>query len=154
MEQTDKYIEFLHNSLLSQKISKSRNIDLTETSISKMAYIGQYYGDYSDDISRVNGEKRNDVYTYIKSCQYTEHLVEPLETKNKELRNEIQELKLANSSLVKSSYLQIKDLSSENQELKSLIYGILDEINELKEHNRSLSERIEYLENKPPIILN
>ena len=41
----------------------------------------------------------------------------------------------------------------ENQELKSLIYGMLEEISELKEHNRSLSERIFSLENKPPVIL-
>ena len=30
---------------------------------------------------------------------------------------------------------------------------MLDEINELKDHNKSLSERMELLENKPPMIL-
>ena len=59
--------------------------------------------------------------TYIKSCLYTEHLVE----------------------------LKVKELKTENQELKSLIYGMLDEIQELKEHNRSLSERLELVENIP-----
>jgi hypothetical protein len=41
----------------------------------------------------------------------------------------------------------------EISELKLLIYGMFDEISELKEHNKSLSERIFLLENKPPIIL-
>ena len=48
---------------------------------------------------------------------------------------------------------KLKDLNTENQEFKSLIYGMLDEINELKEHNKCLSERIHNLENKPPMIL-
>jgi len=55
---------------------------------------------------------------YVKSCQYTEHVIE-----------------------------------QENQELKSLIYAMLDEINDLKEHNNCLSERILFLENKPPLII-
>ena len=57
--------------------------------------------------------------TYIKSCLYTDHLVDS----------------------------KVKELRTENQELKSLIYGMLDEIQELKEHNRSLSERLELVEN-------
>jgi hypothetical protein len=61
------------------------------------------------------------MFAYVKSCQYTDFVIE--------------------------------ELNTENKELKSLIYGMLDEINELKEHNKSLSERIELLENKPPIIL-
>ena len=56
-----------------------------------------------------------------------------------EIDNKISKLKLSISNLV-----------HENQEL---IYGMLEEISELKDHNRSLSERIELLENKPPIIL-
>jgi len=61
------------------------------------------------------------MFAYVKSCQYTEHVIERID--------------------------------KENQELKSLIYEMLDEINELKEHNNCLSERILYLENKPPLIL-
>ena len=64
------------------------------------------------------------MFAYVKSCQYTEHLIKESGEK----------------------------LCKENQELKSLIYNMLDEINELKEHNNCLSERILYLENKPPII--
>ena len=48
----------------------------------------------------------------------------------------------------------------ELDELKSLIYSMFDELSdlkyhivELKEHNKSLSERILSLENKPPVIL-
>ena len=70
-----------------------------------------------------------------------------------EIDVEISKLKLSVSSLVQESHLKYENILSENQELKSLIYGMLDEINELKEHNKSLSERIELLENKPPIIL-
>ena len=67
--------------------------------------------------------------------------------------NEISKLKLSISSLVQESYLKYENMILENQELKSLIYGMLEEISELKEHNRSLSERIFSLENKPPVIL-
>ena len=56
-----------------------------------------------------------------------------------EIDNKISKLKLSISNLVQ-----------ENQEL---IYGMLEEISELKEHNKCLSERILSLENKPPIIL-
>lgn len=48
--------------------------------------------------------------------------------------------------------LKVNEFSTENQELKSLIYSMLDEINELKEHNNCLSERILLLENKPPVL--
>ena len=47
-------------------------------------------------------------FAYIKSCQYTEHLVQ--------------------------------ELNTENKELKSLIYGMLDEINELKNINQRLNK--------------
>jgi DNA repair exonuclease SbcCD ATPase subunit len=52
-----------------------------------------------------NGEG---IFAYIKSCQYTEHLVQ--------------------------------ELNTENKELKSLIYGMLDEINELKNINQRLNK--------------
>jgi hypothetical protein len=39
------------------------------------------------------------------------------------------------------------------EEFNLLIYTLLDEINELKEHNYCLSERILFLENKPPLII-
>ena len=59
---------------------------------------------------------------YVKSCQYTEHVIEESEKRI-------------------------------CKELKSLIYNMLDEINDLKEHNKCLSQRILSLENKPPLIL-
>ena len=62
------------------------------------------------------------MFAYVKSCQYTEHVIE-------------------------------ERINKENQELKSLIYAMLDEINELKEHNNCLSERILFLENKQPLII-
>jgi hypothetical protein len=80
------------------------------------------------------------LFTYIKGCQYSEKLVEESEGK---MRKEL--CIRFTSSMVK--------LKKENQELNSLIYGMLDEINELKEHNKCLSERILTLENKPPLIL-
>ena len=56
------------------------------------------------------------LYSYLKSCQYTDNI--------------------------------IKEHLIENEKLNSLIYGMWDEINELKEHNKNLSERIFALENK------
>ena len=89
-------------------------------------------------------------FAFIKSCKYTEFL----NKKTLELfENQNKKLKLSISSLVQESYLKSENMISENQELKSLIYGMLEEISELKEHNKSLSERILLLENKPPIIL-
>ena len=65
------------------------------------------------------------LFGYIKSCEYSEKLIEK----------------------------KVQEFNIENVELKSLVYGMLDENNEFKEHNRRLSERIELLENKPPILL-
>ena len=84
-------------------------------------------------------------FAFIKSYKYTEFL----NKKTLELfENQNKKLKLSISSLVQESYLKSENMISENQELKSLIYGILEEISELKYHNRSLSERINCLENK------
>ena len=63
------------------------------------------------------------LYGYIKSCEYTDKLIET----------------------------KVQEVNIETQDLKSLVYSMLDEINELKEHNKSLSERIDFLE-KPPVI--
>jgi hypothetical protein len=84
---------------------------------------------------------------------FTESFEEELKVVHAYMEKEINALKLSVSSLVQESCLKSENQNSENQELKSLIYGMLDEINELKEHNRSLSERILLLENKPPVIL-
>ena len=42
--------------------------------------------------------------------------------------------------------LKLQELVTENQELKSLVYNSLDQINDMREHNKSLSSRIFELE--------
>ena len=95
-------------------------------------------------------------FAFIKSCKYIEFLNKKLENKIdvevklkiKELSSENKELKLSISSLVQESYLKSKNMISENQDIKTLIYDMLEEIDKLKNHNKSLSERINCLENK------
>ena len=107
--------------------------------------------DFSKKISENACDMTYALFGYIKSCEYTDKLIE---TKVQEVNIETQDLK----SLVYSMLDEINELkehnkslslSSETQELKSLV--MLNEINELKEHNKSLSERIDFLE-KPPVI--
>ena len=96
------------------------------------------------------------IIAFRKSCKYTDKInkktVEFFENKIEifvsnqiSLENQIKH--------VQNTEQSVQELKTENQELKSLVYGILDEINELKDHNKSLSERIQLLENKPPMIL-
>jgi len=69
---------------------------------------------------------------------------------NKELNilsSEVEKLRSSNNVLE-----SIDNLHSENQEFKMFILYILDELKHLKEHNNCLSERILFLENKPPLI--
>ena len=65
------------------------------------------------------------IYPYLKSCEYAEKIVEE---NNKELE------------------LKFKEIEQENQEFKCLVYNLLDQFNELKEHNKSLSSRVFELE--------
>ena len=65
-----------------------------------------------------------------------------------EFNSSVEDLNMENEELQSN----VKELSTENQELKMLVYDILDEIKHLKEHNNCLSERILFLENKPPLI--
>jgi hypothetical protein len=103
------------------------------------------------------------LYSHIKSCEYTDEInkktLEFFENQNKKLENKI-EILVSNQIVLENQnkHFQntehlVQELNTENQEFKSLIYGMLDEINELKEHNKCLSERIHTLENKPPMIL-
>lgn len=86
-----------------------------------------------------NDPALNSLYSYLKSCLYTDQLVN---TKVKELSTENQEL----SSLIYGIWDEINELREHNKTLS-------DEINELKEHNKTLSERINVIENKPPTLL-
>jgi hypothetical protein len=65
------------------------------------------------------------IFPYLKSCEYTEKVVK----ENTELFD-----------------LKLQELITENDELKSLVYSSLEQINELKEHNKSLSSRLFELE--------
>jgi len=92
------------------------------------------------------------LYSHIKSCEYTDEINKKLENKIEILVSNQIVLENQNKRSQNTEHL-IQELNTENQEFKSLIYGMLDEINELKEHNKCLSERIHNLENKPPVIL-
>ena len=123
IENIEKYTDFLKkNSEFFSKMSKS--------AFGKISSIAQWWHRTTEGFCSMSGTGNGGghyIFTYINSCQYTDHL--------------IKELKLSISSLVQESYLKSENILLENQELKSLIYGMLDEINELKEHNKSLSER-------------
>jgi hypothetical protein len=128
MENIEKYVEFFHTSFPRGSENSEWFSKMSSFAFGKITSIGQWWHTSMLEFSSMSGTGNgggNFIFTYVKSCQYTDHVVE----------------------------LKTKELSTENQELKSLIYGMLDEINELKEHNKSLSERILLLENKPPIIL-
>jgi hypothetical protein len=129
MEQFEKYAEFLHNSF-PRKLHNSEWFGNMSTYVfSKFIPCNAWWYKCSEQFCQMSNSGGSGVgnylFTYLKSCQFTEHLVDS----------------------------KIEVLNSENQELKSLIYGMLDEINELKEHNKSLSDRLDLLENKPPMIL-
>ena len=126
MENIEKYTDFFHTSF-SQRSENSKWVSkMSELTINKIKNVAQWWHPCSGElVTKLGLGIGHYVFTYINSCQYTDHAVE----------------------------IKMKEMSSENQELKSLIYGMLDEINELKEHNKSLSERILSLENKPPVIL-
>lgn len=121
MENIEKYTDFLEkNSEFFSKMSKS--------AFGKITQIAQWWHRSTDGFCSMSGTGNGGghyIFTYINSCQYTDHAVE----------------------------LKMKEFNTENQELKSLIFDMLDKISELKKHNKSLSERILSLENKPPIIL-
>jgi hemerythrin-like domain-containing protein len=120
MEQIKKFIDFLGISyprhIYEERYSFQKSNYLIPKEITKWWAMG-----LQDFVKYVHSADHGEgMFAYVKSCQYTEHVIERID--------------------------------KENQELKSLIYEMLDEINELKEHNNCLSERILYLENKPLII--
>jgi len=127
MENFETYAEFLNTSFPRMQHTSEWFCNMSSFTLSKFISFRDWWSKCSTEFSQMSntGGVGYYLYTYLKSCQYTEHLVN----------------------------LKTQELSSENQELKSLIYGMLDEINELKEHNKNLSERIHILENKPPLIL-
>ena len=128
MEQFGNYTEFFHTSFPRYSESSEWFSKMSSFAFGNISRVAQWWHTSMMEFSQMSGTGNGAghyIFTYIKSCQYTDHAVE----------------------------IKMKEMSSENQELKSLIYGMLDEINELKEHNKSLSERILSLENKPPVIL-
>ena len=146
MEQIEKYTDFLHTSFPRYSQSSEWFSKMSSLAFGKIRSIADWWNQSMTEFSCHSGTSNGGghyIFTYIKSCQYTDHVVE---LKSKELSAENQELKLSISSLVQESYLKSKNMISENQELKSLIFGMLDEINELKEHNKCLSGRIQSLE--------
>jgi len=130
MENFEIYAEFLNNSFPRRSHTSEWFCNMSSFALSKFISFRDWWYKCSTEFCQMSntgsGEVGHYLYTYLKSCQFTEHFVT----------------------------LKTQELSSENQELKALIYGMLDEINELKEHNRSLSERIHLLETKPPVILS
>ena len=133
METLEIYADFLHNSLCIK--NKNSIGGMSSFAFGKISSCNQWWTTFSTQFSQRIGSNSGTpahLYTYLTSCQFTEHLVN-LKTDD------------LNTS--------VKELNTENKELKSLIYGMLDEINDLKEHQRCLSERIVCLENKPPLIL-
>jgi len=124
MEQIEKYTDFLHTSFPRYSESSEWFSKMSSFAFGKIISVRDWWNTSMSEFSSMSGTTSagNFIFTYIKSCQYTDHVVE----------------------------LKSKELSAENQELKSLIFGMLDEINELKEHNKCLSGRILSLEH--PII--
>ena len=121
MEQIEKYTDFLHTSFPRYSQSSEWFSKMSSLAFGKIRSIADWWNQSMTEFSCHSGTSNGGghyIFTYIKSCQYTDHVVE----------------------------LKSKELSVENQELKSLIFGMLDEINELKEHNKCLSGRIQSLE--------
>jgi len=128
MENFEIYANFFHTSFPRYSENSEWFSKMSEIAFSKIGSVRGWWDKCSTEFCQMSGSSNSGghfIFTYLKSCQFTEYFVT----------------------------LKTQELSSENQELKSLIYGMLDEINELKEHNRSLSERIHLLETKPPILL-
>jgi FtsZ-binding cell division protein ZapB len=141
MENYDKFVEFLHTSFPNKSNKSEWFCNMSQFTFSKISGISQWWHKCVNDFCSGSGTSNSNGYTlfsFLKSCEYTDHAIT---LKTQELSTENQKLKST-----------IHELSVENQELKSLIYGMLDEINDLKEHNKSLSQRIDALENKPPIV--
>ena len=146
MEQIKKCIDFLG-------ISYPLHNDQERHSFQKSGYlipkeIIQWFGTCVDDFTKYLCGSLSNVgcgllFTYIKSCQYAEHLIEQSEGK---MRKEL---------TIKQTTFTIKQLNilrKENEELNSFVYNMLDEIKHLKEHNNCLSERILFLENQLPLM--
>ena len=148
METIESCIESIGNNMCLNNVDVEANDFYNNFSHSLLRYWEKIHDKLNDHPKRT-GALRNacgtGFFAFIKSCKYTEFL----NKKTLELfENQNKELKLSISSLVQESFLKSENTILENQELKSLIYGMLEEISELKDHNRSLSERINCLENK------
>lgn len=141
MEQLKKYIDFLTFSY-PQRTDEERH-SFNKSTFKLPTSVTQWWTMCCNEFAR-NIYGSGDIigmimFGFIKSCQYTDQL--------------LKESELLCSMRIKKIKTEIHVISDENQELKSLIYGMLNEINELKEHNKCLSSRILVLENKPPPII-
>ena len=86
------------------------------------------------------------LFAYFKSCEYTEKVVkennESFELKLQQLHEEIKNIK---ATVINVQQQKIMELEQENQELKSLVYSLLDQINSLKENKSFLFEELEVM---------
>ena len=78
MEEIEKYIEFLHNSFPSQSKNNEWFDKMSQFSFSKISGIKDWWYKCSEEFCRMSGTGNSSgltLYSYIKSCQYTESKV-------------------------------------------------------------------------------
>ncbi len=134
MEKLETYAEFLNNSFPSRYNNSEWFCSMSSFAFGKFMGVRDWWNKCSEQFSQMSGISGTGsyLYTYLKSCQFTEHFVNlKMDETNKVL------LKLSKEN---------EKLCSENQELKSIVYNMMDEIYELKEHASSLSDRLQELE--------
>jgi hypothetical protein len=161
-----QYTEHFTISLLNEMNSKFQEQLIKTTEIVKES-INKLFHEQELKINKIKSENE-ELKTLVHNCineiyDLKQNTISQLNKENKQIKSEICYVKdlinenEENHKQIKSEICYVKDLMNdlmnENDQFKCLFQNFINEIDELKEHNKCLSERILSLEIKPPLIL-
>jgi len=148
-DQYTKCIEFFTATITDDRKNFMADRHLLDPVRIKLHYPFYAYGWVETCDAFRNGSSTS-AYPYLKSCEYSEKIVkestEIFDLKLQDIVLENENLKCEIDELKENQTNKFIVVEKEIDELKSLLYSSLDEINQLKEHNKSLSSRVSELE--------
>ena len=149
-DQYTKCIEFFTSTVTDDRKNFMSDRHLLDPVRIKLHYPFYAYGWVETCDAFTNGHASTSVYPYLKSCEYSEKIVkestELFDLKLQEVVLENINLKCEIDELKENQTNKFIVVEKEIDELKSLLVNSLDELNQLKEHNKSLSSRVSELE--------
>jgi len=156
-----KCSEFLQLLQDGDDLERKRNNGITTIS----HLIAPFMSKWDTICGLIPGQFKSGILSYFRSCQYTEKIVkenneifdlkfqtldkEQLQVKAMVRRSldQVHNLKVSHGNKLKEIEKKMLKSEQENQELKSLVYSLLDQVDDFKENKQFFLERVQELEN-------